>query len=458
MDSSALETLPVLVLDCQTTGANPERGHLIEIGWATAVAGEYRSRYDLPRSAYLVELPEGVHIPRPIQRLTGITEDSLSNAMSPARAWAKLAETVNRTASGAGRNKCPTVIHYAKFETPFLRRLHDEHASGDPFPFDIICTHEIAVRLFPELPRRGLRALAGYIGQPLGEMKRSAEHVEATAYLWAHFVEKLRKRYDITHLEDLRRWLSEPPDHSRDGRSYPMPESTRRSLPSEPGVYRMLRRNGDVLYVGKARSLRTRVNSYFRKKARHPEHILEMLTQAEDISTSVTGSALQAALVEADEIKRRQPPYNRALRDGNRRLCFTAKDLSGIFPDPDLPSAVGPFPSERIPVALMDIRMAIEGGTLVSHSDSVMGLSPEFSPDPEVLSEGIELFKATHAADLNTGFLHQALMRIGRRLWKERQCALDESDDDVSLPCDDAEAEDEEEDWEWDPDRVQTVS
>ena len=178
-----------------------------------------------------------------------------------------------------------------------------------------------------------------------------------------------------------------------------------------------------------------------------------MLTQAEDIATSVTGSALQAALIEADEIKRRQPPYNRALRDRNRSLCYAAKDLSAVFSDPVSPFTVGPFPSERIPMALMDIRMAMEGGTLADRSDSVMGLSPEFVPDPKVLSEGVERFKATHVVDLTTGFLHQALMRIGRRLWEERQCALDESDDDASLSCDDAEDKEEEE-WEWDPERV----
>ena len=454
MNSPTLETLPVLVIDCQTTGANPVRGHILEIGWATVVAEEVRPLDGSSVCSYLVTLPEEAHIPRPVQRLTGITEESLSDAISPANMWAELAEAANNAASGAGSDKCPTVIHYARFETPFLRRLRDDHSPDDAFPFDIICTHEIAVRLYPELPRKGIRALAGYIGQPLGELKRSAEHVEATAFLWNHFVEKLGKRYDIVSLEDLREWLSIPPDRYTDGRHYPMPESSRQSLPSESGVYRMLRRNGDVLYVGKARSLRTRVNSYFRKKARHPEHILEMLTQAEDISTSVAGSALQAALVEADEIKRRQPPYNRALRDGNRWLCYASKDLSDVSSDSVAPFTVGPFPSERIPIALMDIREAIAGEARVSRLASVMGLSPEFAPDPEVLSEGVERFKATHSVDLHNGSLHQALSHIGRRLWKERQCAEDEAEDDASLSCADAADEDEEDEWEWDPERV----
>ena len=456
MRTLSLEQLPVLVIDCQSTGVNPERGHLLELGWATVVADACRTNDDISVHAQRVRLPEGVDIPRPVQRITGITPDILSAAPTTGRVWKELIREAAQMNSGSGETACPAVIHYARFETPFLRCLHEDYDPEEPFPLDIICTHEIALRLFPELPRRGLRALAGFIGRPIGEIKRSADHVRATVWLWVHFARELKEQYDITLLEDLRRWLSKPPDRSRDGRSYPMPETARQSVPSEPGVYRMLRRNGDVLYVGKARSLRTRVQSYFRKKARHPEHILEMLTQAEDISTRVTGSALQAALLEADEIKRRQPPYNRALRDGNRSLCYMVKDLSDVSSDPVLPFTVGPFPSDRIPTALMDIRMAIEGHTPAGRSDSVVGLSPEFAPDPEVLSEGIELFRATHTEDLNTGSLHQALMRIGRRFWEEQQCVLDESDDDASLSCDDAGDEDEEEveEWEWAPERV----
>src|SRR5262249_61911102 len=80
----------------------------------------------------------------------------------------------------------PTVIHFARFEQPFLRIL----AGGEP-PLDIVCTHDIARRLFPELPRRSLRALAGYLGRGVGALRRSADHVEATAFLWQELVHPL---------------------------------------------------------------------------------------------------------------------------------------------------------------------------------------------------------------------------------------------------------------------------
>ena len=82
------------------------------------------------------------------------------------------------------------------------------------------------------------------------------------------------------------------------------PRDVRLALPDGPGVYRMLRISGDVLYVGKATSLHHRVNSYFRKQKGIHERTLEMLSQARDLSFVVTESPLEAALLEPDEIKR----------------------------------------------------------------------------------------------------------------------------------------------------------
>ena len=108
------------------------------------------------------------------------------------------------------------------------------------------------------------------------------------------------------------------------------------SLPRSPGVYRMLRTSGDVLYVGKASSLYDRVNSHFRKQHGLDERTLEMLSQARAISFDVTPRPLAAALLEPDEIKRHQPPYNVALTTRDRALWFTSPDLSARRPEPTM--------------------------------------------------------------------------------------------------------------------------
>ncbi len=84
-----------------------------------------------------------------------------------------------------------------------------------------------------------------------------------------------------------------------------------------------------MLYVGKASSLRNRVNSHFRHQRGVPERMLEMLSQARGVTFDLTQTALEAALVEPDEIKRHHPPYNIALTDGDREVWFAPPDLSG---------------------------------------------------------------------------------------------------------------------------------
>jgi hypothetical protein len=106
-----------------------------------------------------------------------------------------------------------------------------------------------------------------------------------------------------------------------------MPREIRLSLPDGPGVYRLLRSNGDILYIGKAASLHDRVNSHFRKQHGIHERTLEMLSQARAIAFEATATPLEAALLEADEIKRHRPPYNIAPYGSRRRISASAVDV-----------------------------------------------------------------------------------------------------------------------------------
>src|SRR5262245_45497500 len=311
-DSESLSQLEVLVVDCQATAAAPH-GHLLEMGWARA--GTTTTRAD----ARLIALPHGEHIPAAVMRLTGISERMAQDGVDARVAWRELSSE----AATLTRQPAPTVIHFARFEQPFLRAL-----AGGAFPLDILCTHDIARRLLPDLPRCSIRALTGYFGRGVGALRRSADHVEATVFIWRELV-RLLEGEGIATWSALQEWLavSRAATHRR-RRGWPMPRNVRLSLPDAPGIYRMLRTSGDVLYVGKAASLRHRVNSYFRKQHRVPERTLEMLSQARGISFDVTPTALEAALIEPDEIKQRRPPYNVALTIEDRTLWFAPPNLT----------------------------------------------------------------------------------------------------------------------------------
>ena len=86
------------------------------------------------------------------------------------------------------------------------------------------------------------------------------------------------------------------------------------TLPSGPGVYRMLDRKGDVLYVGKARNLKRRVTSYT-QLARLPIRLQRMVTQTTALEVVTTHTEAEALLLEANLIKRLAPRYNVLLRD-----------------------------------------------------------------------------------------------------------------------------------------------
>ena len=87
-----------------------------------------------------------------------------------------------------------------------------------------------------------------------------------------------------------------------------------KTLPQNPGVYRMTDTRGDVLYVGKARSLRNRVTNYT-QVARLPRRLQRMIAQTRGMTIVTTNNEAEALLLEAQLIKRYRPAYNVLLRD-----------------------------------------------------------------------------------------------------------------------------------------------
>jgi excinuclease ABC subunit C len=106
--------------------------------------------------------------------------------------------------------------------------------------------------------------------------------------------------------------------------------NTLATLPRKPGVYRMVDAAGDVLYVGKARTLRARVASYV-QVSRLPDRLKRMVAQTRDMVVVVTGSEAEALLLESQLIKRHRPPYNVLLRD-DKSFPFIALDAGHTFP------------------------------------------------------------------------------------------------------------------------------
>jgi len=95
-------------------------------------------------------------------------------------------------------------------------------------------------------------------------------------------------------------------------------ERTLAQLPDLPGVYMMIGADDRILYIGKAVSLRNRVRSYFQDSAAHMYRTVKMVERVVDVRTIVVTNEIEALILEANLIKRHQPPFNVRLRDDKR--------------------------------------------------------------------------------------------------------------------------------------------
>ncbi len=108
-------------------------------------------------------------------------------------------------------------------------------------------------------------------------------------------------------------------------------ESQLKSLPAKPGVYLFRDADGDVLYVGKAKSLRPRVRSYFQKTTDGRAQIRSLPGRVADVEVIVTGSEVEALHLEQNLVKRHRPPFNVRLRD-DKSFPYIAVTVEDEYP------------------------------------------------------------------------------------------------------------------------------
>ena len=108
-------------------------------------------------------------------------------------------------------------------------------------------------------------------------------------------------------------------------------ENQLKALPALPGVYLFRDRAGDVLYVGKAKSLRPRVRSYFQQSSDARAAIRQLPERVADIEVIVTQNEVEALHLEQNLVKRHRPPFNVRLRD-DKSFPYIAVTVEDEYP------------------------------------------------------------------------------------------------------------------------------
>jgi DNA polymerase-3 subunit epsilon len=417
MTISILSNLPAFFLDIQATGSNPTAHVPLEVGW------QLQAGLDtvFALRSHLIRIPEGVSVPPRIARLTGISADQLKRGCGGEKVGGKLRQYLERHLDPslvAKHSEIPLIIHFARFETAFFELLNISQTLVMFPKLSVVCTYQIAKRLFDRSSRLGLRALSGYFGSSVDEKLRAGEHVRATRVIWLGLCERLATEEKVHNLSDLREWMKNDKDPKVLRASCAgsvLAPAMDSSPPDRPGIYMMLGKDGVVLYVGKAKSLKQRVRSYFHpsSKKTHPQHIKDLLAQAHHIKFIESPTALEAALQEVDYIYQHQPAWNRALKKGNRELAYfnTELDRYSVFPGKQF--SLGPWTCVQfvLTVSLLarcQIEQAFQEFSVFLFNSSCTR---------ELFQEGVRLLGEEISFDPNPEYPLSSINYWGRRLW-----------------------------------------
>ncbi len=108
-------------------------------------------------------------------------------------------------------------------------------------------------------------------------------------------------------------------------------EGILQTLPDKPGVYQMIDEAGEVIYVGKAVSLKSRVRSYFRSHKNHGSKVIALVQKIRDIRYIVVETEMEALFLESNLIKELRPHYNILLKD-DKHYPYLRMDLRQPYP------------------------------------------------------------------------------------------------------------------------------
>jgi DNA polymerase-3 subunit epsilon len=280
------------VVDIETTGGNSYYDRIIEVA-------VFITNGQTILKSYQQLVQPGRSLSSFITSLTGINDDMLEDA-----------PTFEEIADGLREFLADHVFvaHNVNFDLGFvkneLRRVNIDYQPKK------LCTVRLSRKILKNLSSYSLGNLCQEMGIPNESRHRAFGDAEATTVLLNTLIARDTTDVIGQFLKANSKEATLPPN---------LDKSTLQGLPFKPGVYYFLNKKGEVLYVGKAKNLRKRIDGHFTENSKTRSH-RTLWENIFHITYEECGNELIALILELYEIKRLWPPYNRALK--TRRHAF----------------------------------------------------------------------------------------------------------------------------------------
>ena len=271
------------ILDIETTG-----GKYNEEGITEIAIYKYDGKNIVDQFISLVN--PNRNIQPYVVNLTGISNKMLRSAPKFFEIAKRIVEITDN---------CIIVAHNAKFDYRILK-LEFERL-GFFYERKNLCTVELSKKIIPDLESYSLGKLVRSLGIPMSDRHRASGDAKATVKLFELLLDRDINKQIVKGLIRLepRRQLE------------PKLKKIIESLTSDTGIYYMYNNEGDIIYIGKSKNIKSRINQHFVGDNTKSKKIQIEVTA---VSFEKTGSELLALLKESSEIKFHKPKYNRALR------------------------------------------------------------------------------------------------------------------------------------------------
>ncbi|MCX2681389.1 exonuclease domain-containing protein [Galbibacter sp. EGI 63066] len=221
-----------------------------------------------------------------VVKLTGINSNMLQSAPKFYEVAKRIVEITD---------DCTLVAHNAQFDYRILqtefRRL------GYDFKRKSLCTVELAKELIPEQPSYSLGKLVRSLGIPVSDRHRANGDAQATVKLFKMLLAK----------DTSKKILQSNVRAENVGQLNPRLMDIVEQVPATIGVYYVHNENGEIIFLGKSRNMKKRVNQLFVSDSKKNRYIQK---EVKAVTYEKTGSELVALLKENDEVKKNRPKYN----------------------------------------------------------------------------------------------------------------------------------------------------